>query len=285
MAKIGGLGKGMAALLPVVDMQSEGGSYFIAPIEKIHPNRNQPRKQFAPEKLEELAASIAEKGIIQPLVVAQQGDEFEIIAGERRWRAAQKAGLHEIPVVIRDVSQESVMELALIENIQRQDLNAIEEAAAYQTLIDMDKLSQEEVAKRVGKNRSTITNSLRLLKLPENIQHDIVEERLSMGHARALLSLESTDAIEKCRNEIIKKGLSVRATEDLVRKIKVAGHIHGEPKRLQQPDLIISSLEEQLLKKFHSKVSIKKNLKGSGKVELYFSNSDELTRIIDLIDI
>src|SRR6185369_5710603 len=207
MARIGGLGKGMAALSQVTETVDESKNYFVCPIEKIHPNHNQPRKHFAPEKLEELAASIREKGIIQPLVVTRKDDHYEIIAGERRWRAAQKAGLHEVPVVIREATPDDVMELALIENIQRQDLNAIEEAQAYRSLVEQFGISQEDVARRVGKNRTTVTNALRLLKLPVEIQRDIVEERLSMGHARTLLSLEGADLVEKARNEILHRQL------------------------------------------------------------------------------
>ena len=242
MAKKSGLGKGMAALLQVNDAVDEHSNYFICPIEKIRPNRNQPRKHFSPEKLEELAASIREKGIIQPLVVTSKDGYYEIIAGERRWRASQKAGLHEIPVVIRDVSDDAVMELALIENIQRQDLNAIEEAEAYRSLVEKFGISQDDVAKRVGKNRTTVTNALRLLKLPESVQQDIVEERLTMGHARALLPLESQELIDKARSEIIHRQLSVRATEDLVRRLKINPH-QSSRKRMQQPDLLISALE------------------------------------------
>lgn len=283
MARIGGLGKGMAALLQVTEAPDESKNYFICPIEKIRPNRNQPRKHFATEKLEELAASIREKGIIQPLVVAKKDDHYEIIAGERRWRAAQKAGLHEIPVVIREVTPDAAMELALIENIQRQDLNAIEEAQAYRSLVEQFGISQEDVARRVGKNRTTVTNSLRLLRLPGAIQQDIVEERLSMGHARALLSLDSAELIGKARNEIIHRQLSVRETEVLVRRLKINPH-PAPARRLQQPDLLMSSLEEQLQKRFQSRVAIRKVGARGGRLEIHFSDSDELTRIIDLLD-
>lgn len=284
MAKLGGLGKGMAALLQVTDAVDESKNYFICPIEKIRPNRNQPRKHFAPEKLEELAASIREKGIIQPLVVTRKDDHYEIIAGERRWRASQKAGLHELPVVIRDATPDAVMELALIENIQRQDLNAIEEANAYRSLVEHFNVSQEDVARRVGKNRTTVTNSLRLLKLPDSIQQDIAEERLTMGHARALLSLESNELIVRARNEIMHRQLSVRATEDLVRKLKV--NPHPVPvKRPQQPDLLMTALEEQLQKRFQSRVAIRKVGAKGGRLEIHFSNPDELTRIVDLLDL
>lgn len=284
MARIGGLGKGMAALLQVSDIVDENRNYFICPIELIRPNKNQPRKNFAADKLEELAASIREQGIIQPLVVTKKDDFYEIIAGERRWRAAQKAGLHELPVVIREASDQASMELALIENIQRQDLNAIEEAHAYRSLVEHYAISQEDVAKRVGKNRTTVTNSLRLLRLPEEVQRDIVEERMSMGHARTLLALEDPDLIERARREIIQRQLSVREAEALVRRLKVSPH-SSPIKRPQQPDLLLSSLEEQLQKRFQSRVSIHRTGVKAGKLEIHFSDSDELTRIIDLLDI
>ncbi len=284
MARVGGLGKGMAALLQVTETAEESRSYFVCPIEQIRPNKGQPRKHFAPEKLEELAASIREQGIIQPLVVTRKDDHFEIIAGERRWRAAQKAGLRELPVVIREASDQAVLELALIENIQRQDLNAIEEAQAYRSLVEQFAISQEDVAKRVGKNRSTVTNALRLLRLPDEVQLDIVEERLSMGHARALLALEGPELIDRARKEILHRQLSVRATEDLVRRLKVNPHPVAS-KRPQQPDLLMSSLEEQLQKRFQSRVAIRRIGTKAGKLEIHFSDTDELTRIIDLLDI
>jgi len=284
MAKVGGLGKGMAALLHVKETTEDNREYFICPIELVRPNKSQPRKHFDTGKLEELADSIREQGIIQPLVVTKKDNYYEIIAGERRWRAAQKAGLHEVPVVIREASDNSVLELALIENIQRQDLNAIEEAHAYRSLVEHFAISQEDVAKRVGKNRTTVTNSLRLLRLPEDVQRDIVEERLSMGHARALLALERPELIEKARHEILRRQLSVRATEDLVRKLKQNPNPVAN-KRLQQPDLLLSSLEEQLQKRFQSKVAIRRIGTKSGKLEIHFNDSDELTRIIELLDI
>jgi ParB family chromosome partitioning protein len=275
----------MAALLQVPEMVTGNRDYFICPIEQIRPNKNQPRKHFAADKLEELAASIREQGIIQPLVVTQKDGFFEIIAGERRWRASQKAGLHEVPVVIREASDAVVMELALIENIQRQDLNAIEEAEAYRALVEHFSISQEDVAKRVGKSRTAVTNALRLLKLPEGIQHDIIEERLSMGHARALLALESPDLIEKARHEILHRQLSVRATEELVRRLKVNPRPSASRKRPQQPDLLMSSLEEQLQKRFQSRVAIRRVGTKGGRLEIHFSDPDELTRIVDLLDI
>ncbi|HEY3309198.1 MAG TPA: ParB/RepB/Spo0J family partition protein [Desulfuromonadaceae bacterium] len=285
MLKKSGLGKGMAALLQVTETAEEGPkNYFLCPIEQIRPNRNQPRKYFAADKLEELAASIREQGIIQPIVVTKKDGFYEIIAGERRWRASQKAGLHEIPVVIREASEDAVLELALIENIQRQDLNAIEEAQAYRSLVDHFGISQDDVAKRVGKNRTTITNALRLLKLPDEVQKDIVEERLTMGHARALLALDSLDLIEKARHEILQRQLSVRSTEDLVRRLKINPR-PAHNKRPQQPDLLMGALEEQLQKRFQSRVAIRMSGSKGGRLEIHFSDSDELTRIIDLLEV
>ena len=280
MLKKGGLGKGMAALLPVMSV-AEDKSYFLCPIEQIRPNRNQPRKQFAQDKLEELASSIREKGIIQPLVVTKKDGYYEIIAGERRWRASQKAGLRELPVVIREASEDAVMELALIENIQREDLNAIEEAQAYKSLVEHFGISQDEVAKRVGKNRTTVTNALRLLRLPDEIQKDVVEERLTMGHARALLGLENEELIQKARHEILHRMLSVRATEELVSKLKRGIRVAQKPAR--QPDLLMVSLEEQLQKQFQTRIAIRRNGAGKGALEIHFNSSDELTRIIDLL--
>ena len=285
MVKKGGLGRGMAALLHVPEMVSGSKDYFLCPIEQIRPNKNQPRKHFAPEKLEELAASIREQGIIQPLVVTQKDGFFEIIAGERRWRASQKAGLREVPVVIREASDAVVLELALIENIQRQDLNAIEEAEAYRSLVEQFSISQDDVAKKVGKSRTAVTNALRLLKLPESIQHDIIEDRLSMGHARALLPLENPELIEKARHEILHRQLSVRATEELIRRLKLNPNPAAANKRPRQPDLLMSSLEEQLQNRFQSRVAIRRVGTKGGRLEIHFNDTDELTRIVDLLDL
>jgi ParB family chromosome partitioning protein len=275
MVKKTGLGKGMGALLPVV----EKTSYFICPIEDIKPNRAQPRKTFASEKLEELAASIREKGVIQPLVVLKRAGHFEIIAGERRWRAAQKAGLHEVPVVIQDVSENTALEMALIENIQREDLNAIEEAQAYRSLMEKIFLSQEELAKRVGKDRSTVANSLRLLKLPDDVQRDIITERLSMGHARALLALDQPELLRKAREEILKKHLSVRGAEALVKRLK-----NPPPKKSKVQERELVELVEQLKKKFQTKVEIKSGGR-CGKIEISYSGREELSRVVELLGI
>lgn len=283
MIKKSGLGRGMAALLPVAEV-AEDKQYFLCPIEQIRPNRNQPRKQFSQEKLEELAASIKEKGIIQPLVVTKKDGYYEIIAGERRWRASQKAGLRELPVVIREASEDAVLELALIENIQREDLNAIEEAQAYKSLVEQFGISQDEVAKRVGKNRSTVTNALRLLKLPTLIQQDVVEDRLTMGHARALLGLEDEESVNKARHDILHRQLSVRATEELVNRLKRKPQVPAA-KPGRQPDLLMSALEDQLQKQFQTRIAIRRTSAGGGALEIHFNSPDELTRIVDLLQL
>ena len=276
MVKKTGLGRGMAALLPVVE--EEGKKFFSCPIEEIKPNKEQPRKTFANDKLEELAASIREKGIIQPLVVRRKGSHFELIAGERRWRASQKAGLREVPVVIQDVSDDTALEMALIENIQREDLNAIEEAEAYHALQEKFTLSQEELAKRVGKDRSTVANSLRLLRLPAEIKRDIVEDRLAMGHARALLALEAGEQMSRARDEILARKLSVRQAEGLIKKIKIGRREKGKV----EADASLKSLVEQLQRHFQARVAIHQSGKG-GKIEISYSSQDELTRIVDLL--
>lgn len=279
MVKKMGLGKGMGALLPVVE--DHGRKFFSCPIEEIRPNKEQPRKTFVNEKLEELAASIREKGIIQPLVVLRKAGHYELIAGERRWRAAQKAGLREVPVVIQDVSEETALEMALIENIQREDLNAIEEADAYHALLERFSLTQEELAKRVGKERSTIANALRLLRLPAEIKRDVAEERITMGHARALLTLESADDQKAARDEIVKGHLSVREAEALVKRKKSPAPEKAK-KQVEDPDS--RDLMERMQRFFGAKVSLKRAGKG-GKLEISFSDQKELTRIVELLDL
>ncbi len=278
MVKKTGLGKGMAALLPVVE--EAGRKFFSCPIEEIRPNKSQPRKTFTHDKLEELAASIREKGIIQPLVVLRKSDHYELIAGERRWRAAQKAGLREVPVVIQDVSEDTALEMALIENIQREDLNAVEEAEAYHALIERFDLSQEELAKRVGKDRSTVANSMRLLKLPAEIKLDVIEDRLSMGHARALLTLDDPGQMRDAREAIIRRKLTVRATESLVKDLK-ANKV-AKPKK--HPDLQMVDLVERMQRHFMTRINVRQIGKG-GKIEISYSDQKDLTRLIDLINL
>ena len=217
MAKRPALGKGIGALLTSAS-QDGRHKYFVCPVEELKPHHQQPRKTFNDAKMAELVASIREKGVIQPLVVRHTDDHYQIIAGERRWRAAQKAGLKEVPVVIQDVSEDWALEMALIENIQREDLNPIEEAEAYRHLMSNFDLSQEEVARRVGRERPTVANALRLLRLPREIQQDVIDGQLSMGHARALLSLDGAARIKEARDQVVRKQFSVRQTEGLVKK-------------------------------------------------------------------
>jgi len=279
MVKKMGLGKGMRALLPVVE--DHGKKYFSCPIEEIRPNKEQPRKTFVNERLEELAASIKEKGIIQPLVVMRRDGHYELIAGERRWRAAQKAGLREVPVVIQDVSEETALEMALIENIQREDLNAVEEAEAYHALLERFSLSQEELAKRVGKERSTIANALRLLRLPVEIKRDVAEERISMGHARALLTLESPEEQKAARDEIVKHRLSVREAEALVKRRKT----QAAPKaKKPAEDADLNDLMERIQRHFGAKVALRRSGRG-GKLEISFADQKELSRIVELLNL
>ena len=278
------LGKGIGALLSSA-AQEGGKKYFSCPIEELKPHDRQPRKTFDDKKMAELVASIEEKGVIQPLVVRRQGDHYQIIAGERRWRAAQKAGLDRVPVVIQDVSEDWALEIALIENIQREDLNPLEEAGAYRYLMDSFDLLQEEVAKRVGKDRSTVANALRLLRLPEKVKNDLVENRLSMGHARALLALEQDEDIIEASQEIIRKKLSVRETEKLIKKIKsMFGTRMLKPAVKKSLDPNLLALENTLQEQLGTQVKLLTKGKG-GRIEISYHDQDELSRILDLLGV
>ncbi len=277
------LGKGIGALLSSA-AQEGGKKYFLCPIEELRPHSQQPRKTFDDKKMAELVSSIKEKGIIQPLVVRQQGEYYQIIAGERRWRAAQKASLDRVPVVIQDVSEDWALEMALIENIQREDLNPLEEASAYRYLMENFDLVQEEVAKRVGKERSTVANSLRLLRLPEKIKDHLQSATLTMGHARALLSLENEEDILEAADQVIQKKLSVRETEKLIKKIKnftESNRIKPEPATPRlDPDAL--ELEQCLKQHFATQVKLARKGKG-GKIEINFGTQEELERILELL--
>jgi ParB family chromosome partitioning protein len=283
MAKRPALGKGMGALLDSA-AQSGRGQYFLCPIEELKPHENQPRKQFDGAKMQELAESIREKGVIQPLIVRRAGDHYQIIAGERRWRAAQKAGLKEIPVTIQDVSEDWALEIALIENIQREDLNPIEESRAYEYLMNNFDLSQEEVAKRVGKSRSAVTNSLRLLRLPEEILEYVATGMLSMGHARSLLALEHAEDMLEAAEQINKSKLSVRETEKLVKKIKSITNPETRKIKAPEPDPELRKLEDILRKNLGTKVKIVPRGKG-GKIEISYTSAPELERLLDYLNI
>ncbi len=281
MVKRPALGKGIGALLNSAT-QEGGRQYFLCPIEDLRPHSRQPRKTFNDEKMAELAASIREKGIIQPLVVRLHEDHYQIIAGERRWRAAQKAGLREVPVVIQDVSEDWALEMALIENIQREDLNPIEEAEAYRNLMDGFDLSQEEVGRRVGKDRSTVANSLRLLRLPDKVREDVICARLSMGHARSLLSLEHEEDILEARHQVLNKHLSVRETEALVKKIRSFGIT--KPKGPKEIDAEMVHLAGELKRALGTQVKIQPRGKG-GKIEISYYSAQDLDRLLAVLGI
>jgi ParB family chromosome partitioning protein len=283
MIKKTGLGKGMGALLHT-SIQEDGRKYFSCPIEEIKPNHRQPRKTFPDAKLEELAASIREKGIIQPLVVRRVDDHYQIIAGERRWRASQKAGLLEVPVVIKDVSEDFALEMALIENIQREDLNPIEEADAYRNLIDTFDLSQEEVAKRVGKERSTVANALRLLRLPEVVRNLVIDAKLSMGQARALLSLDDATQITTAAHDVLKKNMTVRETETLVKRLKegAVSSLRSQKAAEKNPDLL--HLASELKRSLGTQVRILPKGRG-GKIEIAYYSATDLDRLLEVLGI
>ena len=260
----------------------------IVRISEVEPNREQPRKKFDDDKLEELSESIKTYGLLQP-ILGQKGDGYyEIIAGERRWRAALKAGLKEIPVIVRDYTEKEILELSLVENIQRENLNPIEEAIAYKRLMDEFGLGQEEVAQRVSKSRSAVANSLRLLKLEENVQKMVIDGEISMGHARALLPLEDPEKQLLTAKEIVDKKLSVRETEKKVKEILSSRDETDtkKPETKQQEEdpsiaIIYKQIEERLQQTLHTKVSIQKKRNGHGKLLIDFYNSDDLDKIID----
>ena len=252
------------------------------PVSSIEPNRNQPRKNFDKAELEELADSIKRYGVIQPLVVQKTNDDYEIIAGERRWRAAKLAKIKEVPVVIKEYEPQEASEIALIENLQRSDLNPIEEAKAYKNLIEEYDLRQEDVATRLSKSRSAITNSMRLLNLSDKVQKMIEEGDLQMGHARALLGLELEDLQEKTAKTVVDKGLSVRDTEKLVKNI-----LHPKQKKLPIPtqnSAEIQRLADRMKEIFGTKVSINQKANGKGKIEIEYYSTEEFERLFELFE-
>lgn len=279
MSKRPALGKGIGALISSATQEGRH-KYFLCPVEELRPHSQQPRKSFDDAKMQELVASIREKGVIQPLVVRNNGDHYQIIAGERRWRAAQRAGLKDVPVVIQDVSEDWALEMALIENIQREDLNPIEEAEAYRYLMSSFDLSQEEVAKRVGKERSTVANAVRLLRLPRSVQEDVTAGRLSMGHARALLALESGARLQDARDQVVKKQLSVRQTEELVKRLKTAP---VTPARRKPGDPELTDLAVRLQRRLGTQVRIIPQPRGGkgGKIEIAYYSAEELERLLE----
>jgi len=273
------LGKGLGALIPEKGPPEAEGRKALRTcgIEEIHPNPFQPRKTFLDEPLQELVDSIREKGILQPLLVRRKGDGYELIAGERRWRAAQKAGVKEVPILVRDVSDSEMLEDSLIENIQRENLNPIEEAEAYKRLMEQFHLTQEEVSQKVGKDRTTVANTVRLLKLPPEIKLSLAEGKITMGHARAFLSLDGPDKQKLLLKRLLTGGLSVRQTESLVRRLRTRGS--PAPRKT---DAEWSVLIDELQRSLGTKIRIVGKRK-RGKIEIDFYSSEELDRIVEFL--
>lgn len=281
-----GLGKGLDSLIPSVEIKPVSEEVKKAEvyvnITKIEPNREQPRKEFDEEALAGLAESIKEHGVIEPLIVQNRQDYYEIIAGERRWRASRLAGLKEVPVIIKDLTEQEIVEISLIENIQREDLNAIEEAMAYKRLIDEFNLKQDALAKRVGKNRATVANSLRLLKLNDNVQQMLINKEISSGHARAILTIEEKDKQYEIARKVFDENLSVRETEKLVKEL-------GEPQKVkpakkEQPEALkalYADIENNLRTKLGVKVSIVSKGNNNGKLEIEYYSKEQLDLFIE----
>ena len=270
------LGKGLKAFLSEEYGILKEDRYAEIDIEKLRPNPHQPRTNFDPTSLAELAQSIEEAGILQPVVVVPNEDHFTIIVGERRWRAAQKIGLKTIPAIIRHMTEEQQMEAALVENLQREDLNPLEIASAYQRMTQDLHLTQEQVAVKVGKDRASVSNYVRLLKLPQRVQNMLTEDKLSMGHARALLSIEDPALQVQTAIEINKRDLSVRAVENLVKKLLKK----PEQKKTQESNPDLLALQEEFLRFFGTKVSISGNME-KGVVKIFYYSPDELGRIYE----
>ena len=261
---------------------NESEKVLSVKISLVEPNREQPRKKFNEEGIDELAASISQYGVIQPLLVQWKDNYYEIIAGERRWRAAMKAGLKEIPVIVKEYSNKEAVEISLIENIQREDLNPIEEALAYERLVGEFEMTQEQVAERVSKSRSAVTNSMRLLKLEGDVREMVISGDISEGHARTLLSLPTAEAQKLIADRVVKEKLSVRDTERLVKKL-VSDVKRPVKKRDYEKEAILGNLSEQLKDIFGTKVSISENSRHRGKIEIEYYSDDELNRIFELL--
>lgn len=289
----GGLGKGLDALFPSnVDINTLGGDVSHETSEKIiemkindiEPNVNQPRKNFDDEKIDDLAASIAEHGVLQPIIVAKKDDYYQIIAGERRWRASKKAGLKTIPAIVRDYDEKKIREVALIENIQRQDLNAIETAKAIKELMEEHALTQEELARTLGKSRSAIANTLRILNLDERVQEMVQEGKLTEGHARTLASIESPQKQYKLAMDIINLDLSVRDAEELTKEEKAATKKKSPKKETSKLEIIYKDIENRLKKALETKVSFRPMTKSRGKIIIEYYTSEELERILEILE-
>ena len=287
--KYNALGRGLDALISTEGVRPQGSSTINEiPLAQIEANPNQPRRDFDPDALQELATSIREIGIIQPITLRQIDDNrFQIIAGERRWRASQIAGLTAIPAYIRTISDESIMEMALVENIQREDLNAIEIALAYQHLLENDGMTQEKVSERVGKSRAAIANYLRLLRLPAQIQLSLQKKDIDMGHARALLSLDSPSLQIKLYKEIMKNNYSVRKVEEMVNLLRNGEDVSSGSKKIVAKQTLpeeFNVLKDRLSSFLNTKVQFSCNPKGKGKISIPFNNEEDLERILTLFD-
>ena len=291
------LGRGLAALLPEADYIEKPSIYtvdpinldshespspfFLCPLEKLVPCSRQPRQNFKGEEIKGLAESIKENGLIQPLIVRKRGNNYEIVAGERRWRAAKIAGLQSVPVIFKDMSDKATLQTALVENIQRSDLNSIEEARAYKQLIEEFSMTHEDVSKNVGKDRSSITNHLRLLKLPDSVQAEIILGNITMGHAKILCSIDSEKDILRIAKEITIKNLSVRDLENLVNKARDAKK-RNDIKLVQSRDNMFNTIEDNLREKFKTKVHIDGKYE-KGKFVIEYFNKDDFERILSIL--
>ena len=317
--KRGGLGKGLDSMIPVLDstatkkktgrtaidkealqnaakeahkhqkekMEFEGKpgeQVQIVKLTKVEPSREQPRKQFDADALQELAESIKQFGVLQPLLVQKKEDYYEIIAGERRWRASKLAGLKEVPVIVKEFTEQEAVEISLIENIQREDLNPIEEAMAYKLLMEEFHLKQDAIAERVSKSRTAVTNSMRLLKLDDRVQQMLIDEMISTGHARALLALESKDAQAEAAVKVFDEKLSVRETERLVKELLNPVQKKEEKPKNQAEELVYKNLEEKIKQIIGSKVAINRRTDNKGKIEIEYYSQEELERIVELLE-
>ena len=299
MAAARGLGKGLDALIPSGISSSSGSANSnkakedrssekksgetIVNITKVEPNREQPRKNFDEDALEELAESIKQFGLLQPILVQDRKTYYEIIAGERRWRAAKRAGLKEVPVIIKNLTEQEIVEVSLIENIQREDLNPIEEAQAYKRLLTEFNLKQDEVAERVAKSRTAVTNSMRLLKLCDNVQQMIIDGMISTGHARALISIEDPEQQYTVAQQIFDEKLSVRDVEKLVKNLNQPPKVKKAITTDKSLEAVYQNIEENLKQKLSTKVSITPKGNGTGKIEIEFYSHEDLEKLMDLL--
>ena len=282
------LGRGLSALIPQATPapkaaeQAQKAGVLKLPIESIHRDKDQPRRYFDEDKLKELTESIKVQGLLQPILVRKDGDGYRLIAGERRWRASQAAGLKEVPAIVKDVTEVQAFELALVENLQRADLNPIEEAEGYKRLVEEFKLTQEQVSQRVGKERSTVANALRLLALPGDVKEMVADGSLSMGHARALLGVPRLPELQNLAKQVAEKKLSVRDTERLVQQSRPQGKKDaGKPAPKQSPQ--VKSLVEELQRRLGTKVRLTERSPGKGTIEVDFFSYDDLDRLLKIL--